>query len=86
MAYSVGFRSVKVIENATEGVLGAQGSYVLVEVTSEVDTKFYPNDFPEQGHPARYGIPIKAGQTRQIPMAVYNFRADHPVTVVAYGQ
>ncbi len=86
MTSVVGFRSVKVLEDVSEGVIDKSGAYPLVEVTNggASDVKFFPNDFPEFGKPANYGIPIKAGQTRTIPMAVYNFTASGPVTVVAY--
>jgi hypothetical protein len=86
----VGCRSVKVLAGVTSGTLG--GQYILSEVTNAgaSDVLFYPNDFPNQGHPANgvpdQGIPIKAGETRVIPMIIYNFTTTGKVTVVAYGQ
>lgn len=79
-----GFRSHKVLVG-TEGTLGTQ--YSLIEVTNGTgaDVLFYLNDFPESGHPATDGIPIKAGTTRVIPMICHNFTASGIVTVVAYG-
>lgn len=82
-----GFRTVVAIENATSGTLDTQGNVKTVDVTNNgaVATRFYPNDFPNQGHPAVVGILIYAGQTRTIPMTVFNFKADAPVDVVGYG-
>jgi hypothetical protein len=85
-----GCRSVLVLPAANAGTLGTQ--YIYVEVTNDTasDIIFYPNDFGSQGHPAAglvsQGIPIKAGTTREIPMAVYNYTATGNVTVVAYAQ
>lgn len=88
MVGAVGFRSHKVVENATEGVLDTHGAYLYVEVTAATATKFYPNPMLADGKTANpqapQGIPIAAGQTRHIPMAVQNFKADAAVTVVAY--
>lgn len=84
-----GFRSHKTIANATEGKLSDSGEYLLVEVTNagDSDTNFYPNVTLPNGQPNPAGsdpIPILAKSTRQIPMAVYNFKSDAVVTVVAY--
>lgn len=85
---TAGFRSHKVFENVTEGVLDTHGSYLCVEVTAAAATKFYPNpklaDGQKDNPQAPQGIPIAAGQTRLIPMAIQNFKADAAVTVVAY--
>ena len=85
MAYSIGFRTVKVLEEVTEADLDQSGAYVFLEVTNNgtSDVKFYVNDFAHQGVKEQ-GIPIKAGTTRVIPMQIYKFRATGPVTVVAY--
>ena len=79
-----GFRQHKVI-TGTSGVLGTQ--YIYTEVTNNTgaDVLLYLNDFPEGGHPATEGIPIKAWTTRPIPMKCHNFTASDVVTVVAYG-
>lgn len=84
-----GCRDVLVITGVS-GNIGAQ--YIYVEVTNNtgVDILFYPNDFPSQGHATsgdiKYGIPIKVGTTREIPMTVYNYTASGVVTIVAYAQ
>lgn len=88
MGNNVGFRSNKVFENVPANQLTTidnYGAFLQVEVTNDTagTVKFYPNQFEGQGHKGD-GIPIKAGQTRIIPMAVYNFKADGVVTVVAY--
>lgn len=85
--YGIGFRRHKVFENVTEGVFDRHGAFLRVEVTNngEAATKFYPNA-SEDNVSAPQGIPIGAGETRIIPMAVYNFTADDPVTVVGYRQ
>lgn len=77
---------MKVFKDVTEGVIDYHGNYVLIEVTNDTasDVDFTINDFREQGHIGDT-IPVKAGTTRQIPMAVYNFVASNTVTVVAYG-
>lgn len=82
-----GFRSVKVVLNATSGILDVHGNVLTVEVTNNgaSTANFFPNDFPENGNPALVSIPIYAGQTRQIPMRVYNFKSDAPLDVVGYG-
>ena len=79
-----GFRQHKVIIG-TSGSIGTP--YIYMEVTNDTgaDVLFYLNDFPEGGHPATDGIPIKAGTTRSVPMECYNFTASGTVTVVAYG-
>jgi hypothetical protein len=85
-----GFHTHKVV-TGTEGDISGRGYFKMVEVTSTVDTLFYPNAFNynEDGtfsHPKHSdGIPIKAGVPKVIPMAVYNFKADAAVTVVAFG-
>lgn len=86
MSILAGMRTVKVLENVTSGDLGMD--YVMVEVTNNGGSpvKFFPNDYPEQGHPATEGIPVKNGETRQIPMLVRNFKASGAITIVAYGQ
>jgi hypothetical protein len=85
---NVGFRSHKVITAQTFGVLDTHGAYIYLEVDSATDTLFYPNAInPTTGDPVAAGvdgIPIKAGVTKVVPMAVYNFKADAAVTVVAY--
>ena len=80
-----GFRSAVVFKNATEGVLDDRGNFLMIEVTNDndADTEIHLNEFEGQGHMG-VSIPVKAKTTRQIPLAVYRFRADHPVTVVAY--
>jgi hypothetical protein len=86
MAVYGGFRKVLVIEDATEGRIDKHGAYLLIEVTnnSGSEVKFYPNEeYVGQGS---HGIPIAPNATRQIPLAVYTFRATGNVTVVAYGQ
>lgn len=83
---NTGFRSHKVITGTT-GVLDRQGAFIYLEVTSATDTLFYPNINDVNGNIAPAGsdgIPLKAGVTKIIPMAVYNFKADAAVTVVAY--
>lgn len=81
---AVGFRVVNVLEDVTEGNFGHIVP-ILVEVTNSgaTPTKFYANDNTSEGFRA-HGIPIAAGATRQIPLQVYRFYSDHPVTVVAY--
>lgn len=82
-----GFRGHVVVKGKTEAMLDRFGSILMVEVSSDVDTTFYPNPFDDQGNPSpvqRAGIPIKAGVIRTIPMQMYNFKADNPVTVVGY--
>lgn len=82
---SVGFRQYKTLLNTTSGDIGTQ--WLCVEVTNNgsFDVLFYANDYPEQGHPATDGIPIRAGETREIPLQVLKFTATGPVDVVAYG-
>jgi len=79
-----GFRQYKVIVGAV-GTLGTQYAYIEVTNDTGADVLLYLNDFPEGGHPATDGIPIKAGTTRPIPVTCYNFVASGTVTVVAYG-
>lgn len=82
-----GFRDYKVFESATEGTFATSGGVLMVEVTNDGEdvTYFYPNhEFSPSRKPQ--GIPIPAGETRRIPMVVYHFRADDPVTVVGYRQ
>lgn len=83
---AVGFRKVKVFKNVTEATVDMHGNFVYVEVTNagSTEVEFLVNDFKDQGH-IGVGIPISAGQTRTIPMAVYAFSATGKVTVVAYG-
>jgi hypothetical protein len=80
-----GFRDYKVI-TGTSGTFGNEsGGFKYVEVTNDtagtVNVSF--NSYPDQGHNAD-AIPVKAGTTRNIPLAVYNFTATGSVTVVAY--
>lgn len=84
MAYSIGFRTVAVLENVTEGNFG-RNTPMMLEVTNNggTSTKIYINDNPSEGFVAQ-GIPVDAGQTRVIPLQSHWFRADNPVTVVAY--
>lgn len=81
-----GFRDVKSWPNVTSIDLDKHGSFSYIEVTNPGNTNanIHVNDFPEQGHPASGPIPVLAGQTRPIPMTVYNLTSDQPVTVVAY--
>lgn len=88
--YPYGFHNHKVI-TGTEGIVNIHGAYKMVEVTSATDTLFYPNAFSftedgALGNPRQSdGIPLTAGITKAIPMALYNFKADAEVTIVAYG-
>jgi hypothetical protein len=82
-----GFRSHKTFVAQSNGTLDTHGAYVMAEVTSAVDTNFYPNPFDANGDPVVSPpdpIPLKANVTRTIPMQLYNFKADAAVTVVAY--
>jgi hypothetical protein len=83
-----GFRQYKRIDyTPTQGIvkLSDTGMHVIIEVTANetADINFFPNI--AEGWANGGGIPVKAGQTRQIPMTVYNFQADGDCTVVAYG-
>lgn len=83
-----GFRT-HLVATGIEGDLSRYGEILYAEVDADVDTLFYPNPMMLDGTPkpvAPDGIPIKAGVTRCIPMALYNFKADAAVTVVAYRQ
>lgn len=84
MSNHVGFRYYKTIEYNTPNELvelDFQGSFILSEVTSDSDIIFYPN----KQNPSQNGIPVKAGTTRQIPLRIYDFKADGNCTVVLYG-
>lgn len=84
--FVTGFRTYKVI-NYTSGLyeLDPKGSFVYVEVTAGADDiTFQANIFPEHGLADGGGIPIKAGETRKIPLQLYNFQASGACTVVAY--
>lgn len=93
MANAVGFRSCVVKLASTGDVLDMGGAVLMVEVTNNggTDTKFYPNGLTTDPTDPTYagtyqgsGIPVKAGQTRQIPMQVRTFRADAVVDVVGF--
>lgn len=86
MATPVGFRSYTILSDVTVGELDKHGACIYVEVTNDgtTDALFFPNSFPNQGHQNLHGIPVKAGTTRQIPLAVYNFKSTVPVTVIGY--
>lgn len=81
-----GFRSVKVLLATTGDTLSDHGDWIYAEVTNNgaSDVTFSVNDYTSQGSVPSPGIPIKAGTTRNIPMAIYNFTATGPVDVVAY--
>lgn len=81
-----GFRKIKVFREVTEAEIDRSGAFIFIEVTNDnaSDVDFTVNDFRSQGH-SPVSIPIKAGTTRQIPLAVYHFTATAPVTVVAYA-
>jgi hypothetical protein len=85
-----GFREVQTFYSVTTGTLDRQASYVEVTNNGSTDIIFYPNDFPNSGHPtanvASKGIPVKAETTREIPMLLFNFVASGPITLVAYMQ
>ena len=90
MAMMVGFRKAKVFDyKASEGAIVVddfRGSYVYAEVTNETAStvQFTVNEINVGGHPGA-SIPIKAGTTRTIPMALFTFNCTGDVTVVAYG-
>lgn len=90
MTMMVGFRKAKVIDyTPSEGrvvIDDYRGGYAYAEVTNDTASTvvFLVNDNKQGGHPGT-PIPIKAGTTRAIPMALYTFSCDANVTVVAYG-
>ncbi len=90
MASILGFRKALVFENVpadTEYIVdNYRGGYVYAEVTNDTQATVYfeVNGNPQGGHPGSK-IPIKAGTTRAIPMALHTFKASGVVTVVAYG-
>lgn len=90
MAVPIGFRQVKVFEAVPAGeritVDSLRGAFLYHEVTNDTAStvKLKVNHNPEGGHPGAV-IPIKAGTTRAIPLALYTFEADGVVTVVSYG-
>lgn len=90
MATPVGLRQAKVYEDIepdkTYIIDNYRGAFLYHEVTNDTgDTVYFNvNDNTEGGHPGTK-IPIKAGTTRAIPMAIYTFEASDTVTVVSYG-
>lgn len=90
MATPLGLRQVKVFEDvpADEVVIidNYRGAFLYHEVTNDTASTVYieANHNPEGGHPG-VKIPIKAGATRAIPLALYSFKPTGVVTVVSYG-
>lgn len=84
---TTGYRGHKVVTATSSGLLSRSGAFHRLEVDSATDTLFYPNALDDALNavtPPVDGIPIKAGVTRVIPMQVYTYKADAPVTIVAY--
>jgi hypothetical protein len=83
MPLNVGFRSVEVKESVTSVDFGRAGCQ-QIEVTNAGATtiKVYMNEF--EGKLSSQGVPVLAGQTRIIPMYVFNLRATGAITVVGY--
>lgn len=90
MPMPVGFRKAKVYDyKVADGNITVddfRGSYVYAEVTNDTAStvQFKVNDINVGGHTGA-SIPIKAGATRTIPMALFTFSCTGDVTVVAYG-
>lgn len=86
MSAPLGLRKVKVFKAVTEAIIDEHGNFGYIEVTNDtaVEVAFTVNHYPEHGR-VGVAIPVKAGTTRTIPLAVYKFTASGVVTVVAYG-
>ena len=90
MAMMVGFRKTKVIDYTVDQgdvvIDDYRGGYVYIEVTNDTASTVYfkVNHINVGGHKGA-DIPIKAGTTRVIPVALFTFSCTGDVTVVAYG-
>ena len=82
-----GFQQVKVLADSTGADLDLRSPYKLVEFTNKTADPINVtiNDFSgSNGGKVNDTIPIPANSTRQVPMAVFCFKASAAVDVVAY--
>jgi hypothetical protein len=89
MATPLGLRQVKVFNVVADEEIvidNYRGAFLYHEVTNDTasDVEFEVNANREGGHPGAK-IPIKAGTTRALPLALYKFKASGALTVVSYG-
>lgn len=87
-----GFRSHLVFKDVTESSVADEqqllsGNYIYTEVTNtgEDTVEIFINDSAKRGRRTS-GIPIRSGETRGIPLALYNFRSTGAITIVAYAR